>query len=144
MDPDGDGLTNNLNTWISDGHLRRRRLHQASAYLYRLNRAAEIAARLGDGQPLPQEAERSRRRAGIIWMPRHGVFASIRIPTEPCTAAEAPSVYHPVEFGLADPLQALRATDYLTRRLWRYGDQIWRTTGSRSSSPTAAWRATKR
>ncbi|MBI3946134.1 MAG: hypothetical protein HY321_09465 [Armatimonadetes bacterium] len=130
MDPDGDGLyTNHLNTWVSDGH------HydgggcaQASAYLYRLNRfAAEVAERLGeDPAPFREEAMKIRAAAQErLWMEEAGHFAE-HVDEDGVLhpAAEAPSVYHPIEFGLADPLQALRLTEYLARRIWFTGDQV--------------------
>ena len=124
MDPDGDGLyTNNLNTFISDGH------HydgggctQSSAYMHSILRfAADAAARLGE-DPVPYRREAEKIRAAVqrfLWRERAGTFAEYR-DTDGVLhdAAEAPTIYHAVEFGLADPLQAVRATEYLSRRLW--------------------------
>jgi len=133
MDPDGDGLyTNDLNTFISDGHhYNGGGCTQASAYLYRINRfAADVASRLGeDPQPYLAEAEKIRSAVqSRLWMERPGAFAEyVDRDGTMHTAAEAATVYLAVECGLAEPLQAIRATEYLTRRLWWSGGMLART-----------------
>ncbi|NLC57440.1 MAG: DUF4450 domain-containing protein [Armatimonadetes bacterium] len=129
-DPDGDGLyANRQNTWVSAGRPPGSGGGtQASAYLYRAHCfAAAVAERLGE-DPSPYRDEAARIRAAVqahLWMERPGHFAEYLDPDGALhTAAEAASIYLPVTLGLAEPLPAIRATEYLTRRLWRFGDQI--------------------
>ncbi len=125
-----DGLyTNAVNTWISDGHhYNDCACTQASAYAVARERfAAEIARHAGeDPRPYEQQAARTllemNRR---LWMPDKGLFAEYLDRDGVLhDAAEAPTIYHPIEMGAADPFQAYQMTRYLDERLWRFGDQV--------------------
>jgi len=126
LDPDGDGLYENVVlTHISDGHwYSGGGCTQASAYYWRLNLAmASYARHLGeDPRPFQAEAQRIEKAVkGILWLPDEGHFAEYREylghgrlhPN-----CEAPSIYHPIEFGLADDFETYQMLAYLRRKLW--------------------------
>ncbi|NOY81080.1 MAG: hypothetical protein GXP31_08755 [Kiritimatiellaeota bacterium] len=130
MGRDLDGLyTNAVNTWISDGHhYNGCACTQASAYAVARNRfAAEVARRAGE-DPAFYEAQAAQTLLEMnhrLWMPDKGYFAEYLDRDGVLhDAAEAPTVYHPIEMGAADPFQAYQMTRYLDERLWRFGDQI--------------------
>ena len=114
LDPDGDGLYENcLNTWISDSHwYSGGGSTQASAYMYRAHRLAAEAAEAAGRDPQPWLAEAERIRAAIngkLWLAPRGHYAEFidrlglrRVHMEP----ELPTLYHPIEFDVADPFQA--------------------------------------
>ncbi len=125
-----DGLyTNAINTWISDGHhYNGCACTQASAYAVARNRfLAELARAAGkDPAPYEKRAEKTRREMNArLWMPAKGYFAEY-LDRDGILhdAAEAPTIYHPIEMGAADPFQAYQMTRYVDERLWRFGDQI--------------------
>ena len=114
LDPDGNGLYENcLNTWISDSHwYSGGDATQASAYMYRAHRLAAEAAEAAGSDPKPWLAEAERIRAALNqkqWLPGRGHYAEFidriglkRMHPEP----ELPTIYHPVEFEVADEFQA--------------------------------------
>ena len=125
-----DGLyTNAVNTWISDGHhYNGNACAQASAYAVAHNTFAQSVARLvgDDAAFYAQEAEKTRREMSRrLWIADRGYFAEY-IDGDGILhdAAEAPTIYHPIEMGAADSFQAYQMTRYADDRLWRFGDQI--------------------
>jgi len=125
-----DGLyTNAINTWISDGHhYNDCACTQAGAYAVARNRfAAEIARRAGDDPAFYlRQAERTLLEMNKrLWIPDKGYFAEyVDQDGVLHDAAEAPTIYHPIEMGVADAFQAWQMTRYVDERLWRFGDQI--------------------
>jgi len=125
----GGLYTNNLNTFISDGHkYNMNACTQASAYAVARNRfAAQIAELTGD------DADFYRQRAELtlgqmnarLWTPQRGYFAEF-VDRDGVLhdALEAPTIYHPIEMGVADAFQAYQMTRYVDERLWQFGDQI--------------------
>ena len=125
----GGLYTNNVNTFISDGHnYNMNPCTQASAYAVARNRfAAQIAELAGD------DADFYKRRAELtlsqmnarLWMPQRGYFAEY-IDRDGILhdALEAPTIYHPIEMDVADAFQAYQMTRYVDERLWQFGDQI--------------------
>jgi len=125
FDPDDDGLYENFaNTLISDAHhYSGGACTQASAYNYRaLRLAARLAKRLGeDPGPYQREAEKTRAAMNeVLWMPRLGWFAEYRDllglgRLHP--SAELPSVYHPIDSDVPDPLQAYQMLRYVDTQI---------------------------
>jgi hypothetical protein len=114
LDPDGNALYEScLNTWISDSHwYSGGDTTQASAYMYRGNQLAAAAAEAAGKDPTPFHREASRIRRAMndkLWLPSQGHYAEFidrmglkRVHTEP----ELPTIYHPIDFGVTDQLQA--------------------------------------
>lgn len=127
---DLDGLyTNAVNTWISDGHhYNGNACTQASAYAISHNGlAAQVATLAGDDPEFfAAQARLTRREMNQrLWIADRGYFAEyVDRDGVLHDAAEAPSIYHPVEFGAADQFQAYQMTRYVDERLWRFGDLI--------------------
>lgn len=114
LDPDGNSLYEScLNTWISDSHwYNGGDTTQASSYMYRANLlAADAAAVAGrDAEPYRREAAAIRTRMNEkLWLAASGHYIEFidRIGLKrPHLEPELPTIYHPIEFGLADPFQA--------------------------------------
>ena len=127
---DLDGLyTNAVNTWISDGHhYNGCACTQASAYAVARERFAADLARAAGEDPSSFETQASRTVTQMnrrLWRTAKGIFTEyVDQDGVYHDAAEAPTIYHPIEMGVADPFQAYQMTRYVDERLWRFGDQI--------------------
>ena len=132
FDPDDDGLYENYaNTFISDGHwYSGGGCTQASAYNYRANlMAAEIAPLMGDDPtPYKEEAEKIKKAVNsVLWLKDKGYFAEYKDLLglkRVHNAAEAPTIYHPIDFYLTDDFQSYQALRYIENRLWKENDII--------------------
>jgi len=132
FDPDGDGLYENFaNTWISDGHwYSGGGCTQASAYNYRANLLAAEAARLTgcDDTPFLLESEKIKNAMNQnLWIREMGHFAEYKEFLgfkRLHTAAEAPTIYHPIDFQVTDDFQSYQSLRYLENRLWKFDDLI--------------------
>lgn len=132
FDADGDGLYENfVNTWISDGHwYSGGGCTQASTYNYRANLLAAEAAKLAghDGTPFLRESERIKRAMEeVLWLQRGGHFAEYKEflgHKRLHEAAEAPTIYHPIDFHVTDDFQSYQSLRYLEERLWKFDDLI--------------------
>jgi hypothetical protein len=126
LDPDSNGLYEGcLNTWISDSHwYNGGDSTQATAYMYRAQQLAAEAAEAAGADPTPHRGEAARIHAALnktLWLSDRGHYAEYidriglrRLHPEP----ELPTIYHPIEFALADPFQAyqmLRFTETTLR-----------------------------
>jgi hypothetical protein len=126
LDPDGDNLfENHINTWISDGHWYAGGAGaQASAYMYRAYLLAAEAASLVGEDPAPYLAlaEATRRAMNErLWLPQEGHYAEYQEflpPKRLHSAAELPTIYHPIDSGVTDPFQAYQSLRYVEGRLW--------------------------
>lgn len=118
-DSDNDGLyVNILNNWMSDSH----EYHQGgctiqSAYLWKNNMAmAEIARLIGkSGKIYERESAKIKKAVQrTLWLKREGVFAEYKDAGNIIhPVPEAPSIYFPIEFGLADMFQGYRMLKYM-------------------------------
>ncbi|NPV09451.1 MAG: DUF4450 domain-containing protein [Anaerolineae bacterium] len=123
FDPDNDGLYENaINTWCSDNHwYLGGGCVQASAYNYAANWGlARLARALGeDESAFVGEAMRILAAANrSLWVGQRGCFAEYRDYLGLRRRHEEPelaSIYHPIEFGLADFEQAEQMLDYVRR-----------------------------
>jgi len=113
-----------LNTWISDSHWNiRGQCAQASAYMYRAySLLAELAARLcEDDEPFKNAArEIYTAMQNTLWMKRKGVFAESLDTRGKCQLHPEPelaTLYHTIEFGLADEFQTAQMLDWAARNL---------------------------
>lgn len=116
LDPDNDSLyTSWLNTWVSDYHwYLGGKCTQSSAYHYdAFRQMAAIAPRVGR-DPTPFAAEAEKIRQGMereLWLEDQGVFAEYKDTIglqRVHRSVELPSIYHPIEVGLAEPQRAVR------------------------------------
>ena len=120
-DPDNDALyTNRLNTWISDYHwYLGGKCTQSSARMYDAFRhMAETAALVGrDPAPFAEEAKKIRDgMARELWLDDQGVYAEYKDTLglqRHHRAVELPSVYIPIEVGLASPERAARMVAFV-------------------------------
>lgn len=116
LDPDNDSLyTSWLNTWISDYHwYLGGKCTQPSAYHYdAFRQMAAIAPLVGrDPSPFAAEAEQIRQAVDReLWLDDQGVYAEYKDTLglqRIHRSVELPSIYHPIEVGLADPQRAAR------------------------------------
>jgi hypothetical protein len=120
LDPDSNGLYEScLNTWISDSHwYNGGDTTQATSYMYRAHQLAAEAAEAAGADPTPHRAEAARIREALnktLWLPSRGHYAEYidriglrRLHPEP----ELASIYHPIEFDMADQFQAYQMLRY--------------------------------
>jgi hypothetical protein len=116
LDPDSVSLyTSWLNTWISDYHwYLGGKCTQASAYHYDAFRhLAETAPLVGhDPAPFAEEAKAIREAMDReLWLEDQGVYAEYKDTIglqRRHRSVELPSIYHPIEMGLASPMRAVR------------------------------------
>jgi hypothetical protein len=116
LDPDNDSLyTNWLNTWISDYHwYLGGKCTQSSAYHYDAFRQMAAIAPLVGRNPAPFAAEAEKIRQGMdreLWLEDQGVYAEYKDTIglqRHHRSVELPSIYHPIEVGLAAPKRAAR------------------------------------
>lgn len=125
LQPENEHLyENQLDTLISDQHWNiLGQCTQASAYMYRVyGLLADLASRLGeDARPFEDKSARIREAMHRkLWMTRPGVFAEFldtrgyrMLHKEP----ELPTIYHPAEFGVTDPLQTYQMLDWVDTHL---------------------------
>jgi len=113
-----------LNTWISDSHWYiGGQCAQASAYMYRANKLlADLARLLGeDAEPFETAAlEIYKAMQETLWIKRKGVFAESLDTRGECQMHPEPelaTLYHTIEFGLADPFQTAQMLDWAARNL---------------------------
>lgn len=115
---------NCLNTWISDAHwYDGGDCTQASADMYRGYELAAEAAKAAGANPKPylQAAERIRRAMNSkLWLPSRGHYAEYidrmglkRIHPSP----ELPTIYKPIDMGVANRLQAYQMLRYTETNL---------------------------
>ena len=119
--------TNVLNTFISDQHwYYRGGCTQQSAYMWKCSRImTEFARVVGEDDTL-YRAEAARIGKALmenLWLSDRGYFAEYldttgRIHPVP----ELPSIYHPIELDLLDPLQSYQALRFVEERLWQPHD----------------------
>ncbi len=132
LDPDNDWLyENHVNTWISDGHWYGGGPGvQSSAYLYRAYRlAAEMAEAAGEDATEYCSAASSIRQAmdDRMWLGDRGWYAEYREFLDPGRlhdAVELPSIYHPIDSEVPDPLKAYQMLRFVENRLWLDNDLL--------------------
>ena len=120
LDPDGDGLYENFaNTYISDAHwYNGGGCTQSSAFTYRANLLAAEAARLAGEDPKPFLAEAAKIKKAmdaILWVRDKGFYAEFKDLLGLQRRHESPelaSVYHPIDFYVADMFQAYQSLRY--------------------------------
>jgi hypothetical protein len=116
LDPDNDSLyTSWLNTWTSDYHwYLGGKCTQSSAYHYDAFRQMAALAPLMGRDPAPFATEAEKIRQGMnreLWLEDQGVYAEYKdtIGLQRLhRSVELPSIYHPIEVGLAEPQRAAR------------------------------------
>lgn len=124
-DPDGDHLYDAYCCiWASDAlYYNGGAVTHSSAYNYRGNRlAARIAELIGeDARPYRQEADAILKAMNArLWMPGAGVWAEFQDAMGLRRLHESPavwSVYTPVDCGASSPLQAWKATEWVSRNI---------------------------
>jgi hypothetical protein len=115
---DGGLYVNVLNTWISDSHeYHQGKCTQESAYVYANSLAmAEMAEALGeDGSYYRNEAAKIHRALlDKLWLNHTGHFAEYIDAIDILhPAPELASIYHPIEFGVADAEMTYQMAKYV-------------------------------
>ena len=145
LDPDNDCLyTSWLNTWISDYHwYLGGKCTQSSAYHYDAFRQMAETATLVGRDPAPFAEEAKRIREGMdreLWLEDQGVYAEYKDTIglqRQHRSVELPTIYHPIEVGLASPERAARMAAFV-----RDTFEHIKTPGNGLISYSSPWRPT--